>query len=85
MELSLDISRFQTKKGKPNSHRAYWIQELADLIGCPFKSVLVRTFNFTENELQEIYDKAKAWKVNSPALANKLIKEKNLEIKKSLK
>lgn len=71
-------------KGRPNSERAYWIQQLADLMGIDFKKVLGFTIRMTPKEIQEIYDTAKGWKVNSPALARKLIREKNQQINKQL-
>lgn len=72
------------KKG-PNNKRADAIDQLAKLIGVPFSVILHKTFKMTELEIIEIFLKAGAWTVNPPALANKLLKEKNLEIKELLK
>lgn len=80
----MDLSNYKLKKNGPKSKRADSIQQLADLIGVDFKIIMRKTFKMTQPEILEIYLKARAWPTNAPALANKLIKEKRLEIKKQL-
>jgi len=81
-DIIIDIKRYV--KGQPTSKRAYWVQQLADLVGVSFKKMFGFTSRMTVEEIQEIYDTSKGWKTNPPALARKLIKETNQKINKQL-
>lgn len=73
------LNRFG-KQPKINSERALYIQDIVLLTGRTFKSVLGQTKEMTPNEIREIYERAIKWKLNPPALCNKLLKEKRIEI-----
>lgn len=82
----MDISSYKLpeKKRGPNCSRNAIIQELADLLGDPFQKTMGRCSQMTEAEITDIFLTASKWKVNPPALAQKLIRQKNEEIKKKL-
>lgn len=71
------------KKAPPHK-RADWQQQIADLTGWKFLFILGYTREFTQRELQEIFEKANSWKVNPAALCKKLLKEKKQEIDRKL-
>ena len=73
---------FSDAKKKPSSERAYTIQTICDefFTQKDFEKILGQTKEMTISELRDIYDKAKGWKTNPPALFWKLIKEKKKEI-----
>ena len=82
------ISRFiRGEKKRPSSERAYFLQKVCDnILGDQkyFKKILGVTKLMTIDEIREIYDTAYGWKKNPPALFWKLIKEKNIAIKKEV-
>lgn len=82
--MQIDTSRYLTKSRGPNCSRNAIIQQLTDLLGDPFQKTMGRVSQMTEAEITEIYLTSLRWKKNPPALAQKLIKAKNLEIKKNL-
>jgi hypothetical protein len=84
MKLADHLKDFHLTK-KATSPRADKIQQLADLIKVDFKVILHKTFDFTEEEILNIYLTARSWPKNPPALANLLIKRKREEIKQQLK
>ena len=75
-------SYFSDEKKKPSSERAYIIQTICDdfFTQKDFQKVLMQTSEMTLDEIREIYDKAKSWKTNPPALFWKLVKEKRSDI-----
>lgn len=81
--MQIDETRY-LKKSKINSERALYIQDIADLTKRTFASILGQTKQMTPKEIREIYERAIKWKVNPPALCNRLLKEKRLEIIKKL-
>ena len=83
--MQIDQSRYlPTNKRGPNCSRNAIIQQLADLLGDPFQKTMGRVRQITEAEITEIYLTASKWIKNPPALAQILIKKKNLEIKQKL-
>ena len=72
---------------KPSSERAYTIQIICEDMFTQkhFERILGQTKEMTVSEIREIYDTAKSWKTNPPALFWKLVKEKRSQIKTDLK
>ena len=82
------IQSYTNKKEKgATSERAVLIQQICDVLfdDGAFKKILGQTHQLTIDEIREIFESAYRWKVNPQALFWKLLKEKNAEIKKSLK
>lgn len=82
--MNLENYQLPEKKRGPNCSRNAIIQELATLLGDPFQKTMGRVRFFTESEITDIFFTASKWKTNPPALAQKLIKAKQLEIKEKL-
>jgi hypothetical protein len=57
---------------------------ISQMLSRPFRQISGLTKGWTVDEMYVTYNKAKSFKANPPALLWKLIKEKNLEIKKQL-
>lgn len=71
----------------PSSERACMIQIICEELFTQrdFTKILGQTKDMTISEIRGIYDASKSWNVNPPALFWKLLKEKNKEIKKTIK
>lgn len=82
--MNLENYTLPTKSRGPNCSRNAIIQQLTDLLGDPFKKTMGRVSQMTESEITEIFLTASKWKTNPQALANKLIRLRNEEIKNSL-
>lgn len=79
-----------SNKGKPNSGRAALVQEIVDELFTGSKKDFARINHqqgaqVTPVELREMFDRARRWPVNPPALFNKLLKQKVEDIKNQLK
>ena len=74
------------KVKKPSSKRAYIIQTICETLFSDkdFSKILGQTKNFTEQEIEDIFNEAKNWDVNPQALFWKLVRVKKEEIKNSL-
>lgn len=77
---------YQVKKKKgPTSPESEQRELIAKLIDRPFRQVAGLTKGWTLNELYLLRRRAESFSKNPMALMWKLMKEKNLEIKKQLK
>ena len=81
-----NIDKHLKQRKNPTSARAYLIQQICDQMFSDkeFKKILFQTGKFTVREIREIYDQARSWQVNPPALFWKLVRQKQVEIKKQI-
>ena len=84
--LNTGIAKFLKNKKNPTSKRAHLIQQVCDTLfdETHFKKILGQTKDFTVDEIQDIFNQAKQWNKNPPALFWKLVKEKQKDIKKQI-
>ena len=87
MKTITDVLYKYLDKKPQKSQRGALIQEVSSVFfsGKDFKKILGQTKEFTIQEIREMYNSAKSWKKNPPALFWKLIREKQEEIKKQKK
>lgn len=56
------MARFAEKKKGPNSQRAYWIQQCADLTGMTWRVVWGKTMHLPTKWIQVLWEDAQAGK-----------------------
>lgn len=78
------FAKIEKKKRGATSPESEVRDNIAKLLSRSFKQVAGLTKGWTTDEMYVTYNKAKSFKANPAALMWKLIKEKNLEIKKQL-
>lgn len=76
--------RLQKPQKGPTSPESEIREQMAILLNKSIPFICGRTRGWTKDELVDIYLKASKWKTNPGALLQKLIKQKNEEIKKQL-
>lgn len=78
------FSEIKKKKRGATSPQSEIREQMAKLLNKPIPYVCGKTKGWMLEEMVDVYLKASKWKVNPPALLNKLIRKKNEEIKKQL-
>ena len=78
------FKEIKVKKRGATSPESEIREQMSKLLNKAIPYICGKTRGWTLDEMTQIYLKASKWKTNPPALLNKLIKEKNLEIKKQL-
>lgn len=78
------FAKIEKKKRGATSPESEIRDLISQMLSRPFRQISGLTKGWTVDEMYVTYNKAKSFKANPPALLWKLIKEKNLEIKKQL-
>ena len=84
--LDGEITKFLHNKKNPTSERAHLIQYICDTLfdDKHFKKLLGQTRQCTVAEIRAIFDESRSWSVNPQALFWKLLREKQVKIKKQI-
>ena len=78
------FAKIEKKKRGATSPESEIRDLISQMLSRPFRQISGLTKGWTVDEMYVTYNKAKSFKANPAALMWKLIKEKNLEIKKQL-
>ncbi len=78
------FNEIKKKKRGATSPESEIREQMAILVNKPIPYICGKTKGWMLDEMVDVYLKASKWKVNPPALLNKLIRKKNEEIKKQL-
>lgn len=85
----LSFKEIEIKKSRRLTPRQEMIEKIVYELGIEDKRkrgiYFLANEKVTDNELYEMWQKARSWKVNPPALFYKLLKARSAEIKRQLK